>query len=222
MKMRLLVTLLALGGATALALTQAFSDEKEGVPPSMDAEKMKAMQEYMKLASPGENHKHLEPIIGKWDTVWKMWMGGPGSEPSESNGTMENTWVLGGRYVLSEAKSELEFPNPADPSKTMKIPFEGMGLLGYDNFRNMYTGTWCDSMGTQLLTYKGTRNPKTGVFVYYGEMDEPYLPGIGPVVGRYVRYVTRIINKDKHIFEMYDVHAGEDYKVFEIVYTRRK
>lgn len=226
MKTRTTVCIVALCGVLAVVAGRAASQEPAGAekafkPPSPE-EMQKAMAAYMKLGQPGPNHRHLEPLIGKWDTVSRMWMAGPDQPPTESKGTAENRWVLDGRFMLSEAESLMQMPNPADPEHPMKVPFKGMGLTGYNNFRNTYFGSWADNMGTQMLTFKGTRNPQSGEFVYYGEMDEPYLPGIGQVVGRYVRYVTRIINKNKHVLEVYDLHVGEGYKAFEIVYTRRK
>ena len=91
-----------------------------------------------------------------------------------------------------------------------------MGLTGYDNYRNMYTGSWFSNMSTNMLTMTGTRHPQTGVFTYYGEMDEPGIK----VTGRTVKYVTRIIDRNTHVFEIIDLHAGDDYKVIEITYTR--
>ena len=41
-------------------------------------------------------------------------------------------------------------------------------------------------------------------------------------MGRTVKYVTRIINDDKYVFEIIDLHASDDYKVIEITYTRVK
>jgi hypothetical protein len=37
-----------------------------------------------------------------------------------------------------------------------------------------------------------------------------------------VKYVTRIIDDDKHVMAMYDLHVGDDYKVMEVTYTRKK
>ncbi len=49
-------------------------------------------------------------------------------------------------------------------------------------------------------------------------MDEPMLG----VVGRLVKYVTRIIDDDTHVFEIFDLHADDDYKVIEVTYERKK
>src|SRR3989442_441387 len=59
----------------------------------------KAMMEaWAKVATPGEAHKWLEPVVGTWDAKITMWMT-PGAPPQESTGTSENKWVLGGRFV---------------------------------------------------------------------------------------------------------------------------
>ena len=64
---------------------------------------------------------------------------------------------------------------------------------------------------------KGTCDPSGKVFTFYGEMDEPMID----VRGRMVKYVNRIIDDKKHVFEIYDLHAGPDYKVVEITYERK-
>ena len=115
--------------------------------------------------------------------------------------------MLGNRYLQEEAKSEL-----------MGQPFQGLGFVGYDNCRNTYTFAWMDTMGTQQSTGVGTADPAGKVIRFYGNMDEPSIK----VYGRTVKYVIRIIDQDKHVFEIYDLAAGDDYKVMEITYTRRK
>lgn len=224
MKTKLFLIAAMIVGAVALVSAPAWSDDKGGKDQSANVspeEMAKAMGEYMRLGQPGEGHKALDALVGSWKSEMKFWPEGPQGPATISRGTQEAKWILSGRYLLAEAKSVIEMPNPADPAKPMKMPFEGMGLFGYDNFRKGYVGSWCDSMGTQFLTYKGTRNPQSGDIVCYGEMDEPYMPGIGFVVGRYVRYVWKFEGRDKYTMTAYDLHAGEDYKAFEITYTRQ-
>jgi len=171
-------------------------------------EEMQAMMaEWMRVSTPAEHHKHLDYFVGKWKTNTKTYMGGPEAPPMESEGTSEVKWVLDGRFTLHEHKSTF-----------MGKPYEGIGLTGYDNYRNMYIGTWVSNMGTNLLTMTGMRDPKSGVFTSYGEMDEPGIK----VTGQTVKYVTRILDEDKCVFEIIDLHAGDDYKVIEITYTRQK
>ena len=99
----------------------------------------------------------------------------------------------------------------------MGQPFEGIGYTGYDNYKNMYVFSWIENQSTMMLTASGMTDPSKKVFTFYGQMDEPMLD----VSGRTVKYVIKIINEDKHVFEIIDLHAGDDYKVIEVVYTRK-
>jgi len=201
---RTTITALVLGGVFIVG--SARSGDTPDVP-KMSPEERAVMEQWMKLSQPGEHHKHLDYFVGKWKTKTKVFMGGPGSTPMESDGTSNIKWVLGERFLMDEHHGTM-----------MGQPYEGIGMTGYDNFRNMYISSWQSNMQTNVLTSTGARNPKTGVFTYYGEMDEP---AIG-VIGRTVKYVTRTIDKDHYVFEIIDLHAGDEYKVIEIAYERVK
>ncbi len=187
----------------AIVGAQNSEDPSAGMSPDQQA----MMAEWMKIASPGEAHKHLDYFVGTWKTKTKIYMGGPGSAPMESDGQSEIKWVLNGRFIMDEHKGTM-----------MGMPYEGIGLTGYDNYRNLYIGSWCSNQGTNMLAMSGMRHPTTGVFTYYGEMDEPGLN----VIGRTVKYVTRIVDEDHYTFEIIDLHAGDDYKVIELSYERIK
>jgi hypothetical protein len=201
------------------ALSQPKDDpEKKGNMgmggPAM--EEMKKMQEkMMAVMTPGEHHKALEKRAGSWKTTMKVWMMGPGGPAMTSTGTAEVRKVLDGRFLLEEMNGEMKMPGP--DGKVQSMPFKGMGMFGYDNYKNMYVGTWADSMGTQLLNYMGMSAPGSDTITCYGQMDEPMLN----VSGRMVKYETKIISDDKHVFSMYDLHAGPDYKVVEVTYERK-
>jgi hypothetical protein len=175
-----------------------------------------ATEQWMALATPGEGHKRLEHFVGEWTAKMKIWMAGPGSPPSESQGTMRTRWALGKRYLVDEYKGEMRFPDPS--GNMIFMPFEGMGMTGYDNFRNLYVGTWADSMGTQLLTMTGSADAEGKVFTYFGTMDEPALK----LIGRTVKYEVRVQDADHHVFTIEDLHASANHKVLEISYTRKK
>ena len=194
--------------AAVVLTVQSASRGQEGEKPAggINAEQAAMMAEWMKLGVPSEHHRHLDYFVGSWKTRTKMWMAGPGTPPLESDGTSQIEWVLDGRFIVDHHKGTM-----------MGQPYEGIGQTGYDNYRNLYVSTWVSNMGTELLTMKGTRHPKTGVFTYYGEMDEPMMK----VTGRTVKYVTRIVDKDHYVFEIIDLHAGDDYKVIEISYARQ-
>jgi hypothetical protein len=116
---------------------------------------------------------------------------------------------------MEESTGELMMPDETGAMKP--VSFSGVGMTGHDNYRKMYVSCWVDNMNTHLLTMSGMADPSGRVFTAFGEMDEPMLG----VTGRMVKYVTRVIDKDTHHFEIFDLHAGDDYKVVEIVYKRK-
>lgn len=224
MKIRLIAAGFVLGVAAALVSSQALSQnagESDGRQPEMPMPSPEEMQAMMKAweeaMKPGEPHKNLMKSAGNWDTVTKIWMGGPQSPPTETTGTAENKAVLGGRFLLETSKWSFAMPD-VKTGELKLTPVDGMGLFGYDNYQKVYVGCWADSMGTQLLTMRGNMSQDGKTLTMYGEMDEPTIG----VKGRLIKYVTNIISDDKHVFNIYDLHAGDDYKVVEVTYTRKK
>jgi len=219
----LAIVTLAAGGAflcgTAVSRDQADKAQPVAAdPPQPDLEAMKKMMEQWKQAmTPGEAHEKLSFFVGKWDTETKVWWD-PSAPPVVTKGSAEAQWELGKRIVLSRYKGTMMLPDFEAGGAPKAVPFEGLGLGGYDNVRKMYVGTWCDSMSTAILTFKGTADPDGKVYRFWGELDEPMLG----VYGRYVKYVTRIVDEDTYVFEIYDLHAADDYKVLEITYKRKK
>lgn len=208
MRVRLLFSGIVILCACALTAQPGLSQEKK---PMGVKEKPAAMDEMMKkmmeIATPGEPHKFLNDFVGSWETATSVWMEGPSKPPTVTKGTAEVKWALGGRFLVQEAKGEM-----------MGMPFEGMGITGYDNFNKKYVSFWVDNMGTAMYTSEGTSDQSGKVITFYGKMDEP-------TTGEHdknVKYVSRIIDKDKHAFEIHDLAIGEpNTKVVEITYTRK-
>ena len=214
MKLRhaLACSLVALTAIT-VAVPSHAQDKKSGAGmPDMAA----VMKEYMKLSAPGDGHKALQPLVGSWDCVTRTWFAGPGSPPTEDKGSATFKWIMDGRFVQEDVTGTTSMPDAGGAMK--KIPFQGMGITGYDNYRNLYTATWVDNMGTMTLTGTGTMEPGGKAMSIYAPMDEPSLK----VVGRMVRMVTRWTDADHFTWEMYDLAAAPDFKVMEITYTRKK
>jgi len=176
------------------------------------------MERCAAAGTPGDPHRALQAFAGEWDVACEFFMGGPGSDAMTSKGLSRIRPVLGGRFLVEEFETTLMMPDPADPSKMAATPYQGLGYLGYDNLRKVYVGTWMDSMGTGILKYTGACDPAGKRFAMYGEMDEPALG----VVGRMVKYVTQVVAPDRKVFECYDLHAGDDYLVMRLTYTRKK
>lgn len=229
MNIRSLITGFALGvtaalatGATLLAQDhgQARPDAKPGdagmQQPAPD-EMQRMMKEWAASIAVGEQHKSMAKMAGTYDSITRMWMMGPDQPPAEFKGASEMKSVLGGRFLEQVDQSQMLLPDPQTGEMALK-PMDGIGLFGYDNYQRMYVGCWASSGGTQLLTMRGCMTPDGKKLTMYAEMDEPMLG----VRGRYIKCVTDYLNDDKFIFKVYDLAVDENYKVFEIEYTRRK
>src|SRR5688572_30308231 len=113
-------------GLLILGLTMPLMAKSKDKKPKMDP----AMEKAMKMGAPTENHKVLEPFVGKWNASSKGWMK-PGDKAQESTGTSDISWTMGGRFLKQEFKGEWA-----------GTPFEGLGYFGYDNTRAEYQSIW--------------------------------------------------------------------------------
>jgi len=161
---------------------------------------MKAWQDYM---TPGDVHKMLAKSDGKWTHQSTMWMD-PSAPPMKSSGTCMNKMIMGGRYQLSNYTGTM-----------MGKPFEGMGLLGYDNKKQTFTSTWIDNMGTGTMTMEGTWDDATKTISFKGTCVDPMSGQDMPV-----REEFTIVDDNHHKMEMYQTMGGKENKMMEIVFTR--
>jgi hypothetical protein len=192
----------------ALAVTFAFNDASaQGKKKSKMPTQEEMMKKWGEAMTPGPAHKNFEQFVGTWDVETKMWMNGPKGEASVSKGSSEYKLALGGRYLQQEFSGEM-----------MGQPFNGVGYTGYDNFGKKYVSFWIDNMSTAMSTMEGTMDKEGKTLTMWGKMDEP---ATGEK-GKQVKYVTRVVDKDKHVFESYDVTSyGEKQPVMVITYTRK-
>jgi hypothetical protein len=194
----------------ALASLVAFNDvsaqEKKKSRRKMPSEE-EMMKNWEEAMTPGDAQKKFEQFVGTWNVEAKVWINGPKGEPSVSKGSAEYKLALGGRYLQQEFTGEM-----------MGQPMNGVGYTGYDNFGKKYVSFWIDNMSTAMSTMQGTMDKEGKTLTMWGKMDEP---STGEK-GKKVKYVTRIVDKDKHVFESYDVTSyGEKKPVMVITYTRK-
>jgi hypothetical protein len=123
----------------------------------------------------------------------------------QSTGSCEQTMLLGGRFLHMECTGDM-----------MGQTFTGIGLNGYDNHTKKYMSTWMDSMGTAIYYMEGTATADGKVITQRGHYDDPIE---GPMT---LRSVTKIVNNDTEIFEMYGTpKGGKERKMMEITYIRK-
>ncbi|MEP7107511.1 MAG: DUF1579 domain-containing protein [Ferruginibacter sp.] len=189
--MKKLITLLSVFFAMSISRLVAQTDAE-----------MKAWQDYM---TPGEVHKMMAQSDGDWNEEITMWMD-PKAPPTKTNAISKSEMIMGGRYQLAKTSGNM-----------MGMPFEGMSLVGYDNFKKVFTSTWIDNFGTGTITMEGTWDEPTKSITFKGK-------GIDPMTGKDVsmKQVMKFIDKDSQEIEMYDNRNGTETKTMEIKATRKK
>lgn len=170
------------------------------------AEDKPMMEKWMKYATPGESHKFLAQREGEWEFSGKMWMK-PGAPATDSKGTAKGKVILGGRYLKFFHKSMI-----------MGMPFEGIGIEGYDNHLEKFFSIWIDNMGTGILKSTGNLDKTGKILTDVGEMDDIMTGGKVKM-----RTIITIISKDEFSMIIYNTGSdGKEFKSLELVYTRKK
>lgn len=182
----------------------AVSQEKKS-----EADKQKMIAAYEELAKPGPEHKQLEALAGAWDEEIKFWME-PGKPPMTFKGTCQNKMILGGRFLMSEAKGG-EGP----------MAFESMIIIGFDRRHKKFTSVGYDTMGTYFVTAAGAYDDSRKAIVMYGEDFDPALKHTQKydLVTRIIsptQYVTEVIFKDPE-----HTHGQKEFKMVEITRTKK-
>lgn len=197
-KILLIVTL----APTALVAQEDFKSK----PP--DATELAEMQKRWENSSkPGKHHKWLARLVGEWETVTRVSMGG-GANPIESKGTTKVAWKVDGKWLWMESQGTL-----------FGRPIRSFLVLGYDNFKQKFVASGFDSYSTALQNWEGTLDQSGNVLRQWGLMDEP-------MTGEHdktVEFITRIYGPDKWALEVLDLPMREkDNKVVEIIHLRKK
>jgi len=209
MKLHALVSCVALIAALAVINTLAQdkpASAKESKSTAAASNQEEMMKKWMEIASPGPEHKAMEGWAGEWDVASK-WRMAPDAPPTESKGTSKVHPILGGRFMQEDHSGEM-----------MGMPFTGIGITGYDNMKKKYVSFWIDSGGTGMFTSEGTADSSGKVLTFEGKMDDP----MTGEKDKPMKFIVRIVDANKHTFEMHDLSKGEKSLCGEMTYTRKK
>lgn len=210
MKPSMIVTSVAVAAAAIFAGSQlATGQPDKEKAPAAQPDQEKIMEEWLKLAQPGEEHKMLARMVGTWEANAKFFMEDPATGnvqeiPSKGEATFKSE--LEGRWIRQDYKGVFA-----------EGPFAGIGFTGYDNSQQKYVATWMDTMSTSMMQMTGTYDPATKTLTMTGSFD---MPGMGKLNARHVMTEK---DPDTYVFMMF--HSGPDgkeNKEGEITYTRKK
>ncbi len=181
---------------------------------SFNTEKFRELiTKWRKFQQPGIKHELFKDMLGSWDVRLVFHSG---TEKWESECRAENRMLHGGRFLMEQIEGEIYAPN--DEGIMEPESYSSTRIVGYDNFKKAYVGTFVENQNSYMLNYTG-RIPLRGdssQIVFYGLSDEPMLE----LSDATMKYVLSAINKDYYRWDVYALALGEEALVFEILFTR--
>ena len=173
----------------------------------MSPEQAEAMMAWQKAATPGEFHAFFGKYAGQWQVDGLYWMA-PEAEPIPSQSKCSSKMILGGRFLMEEFDGV-----------SMGMPFQGLGITGYDNTTGQVTMVWYDNMGTVTSIMSGPGTKPGAMLGLEGSMSDPVSKGDLPF-----RVELTFISDDERVFTYYSSMAVgiPEYKMMEQTYKRMK
>jgi Protein of unknown function (DUF1579) len=158
---------------------------------------------------PRAEHERLAKLEGTWEMEIRMWPE-PGAQPMELEGTATNRMILGGRFLLSEAKLGAG-----------EMRMESMTILGFDGRNEWYTAAAYDNGGTYHVAAHGDFDDGRDAIVMHGSDTI--------VTGNHTQtwdFVLRTVNADTYVWEIiftdpWHTKGGPPFKMVEVTYRRR-
>lgn len=198
-------------GAFAQTQPEKKSQPKQKAAPSqkaqpkMDAAAMQeqGMKAWMAYMTPGPMHEMMAKCNGDWKEEVTYWMV-PGGEPTKSTSSCTNSMIMGNRYQETKHTSSMN-----------GMPFEGYGILAYDNGKKIFVSTWIDNMGTGIMYLEGKWDEKNKTIHFSGKT-------VDPMTGKdmHVREEFKLIDDNNQFMEMYMTQNGKEFKSMEIKFSR--
>jgi hypothetical protein len=158
-------------------------------------------------SKPGPQHKLLESLAGAFDARLKLYFL-PGKDVVESSGVTNRAMIMDGRFLREDHDMKMA-------GRDMK----GQALIGFDPYKKQYVSIWADSFSTSFVVLSGTYDESAKTLTLVGFDHDP-------LTGKKTkaRDVLRIDSADQQTLQLFrqPLDGGEDKKMIEVIYTRRK
>ncbi len=195
---------LAASLSLALLLATAPYVAAQDEAPAMTPEEMAEMEAYLAAGTAGAPHEMLAETAGTYELTIKSWTA-PEGEPMVSSGTATRSMILDGRVRVEEVSSTM-----------MGRPFDGYGMMGFDNVTGKYWSTWNDSLSTGIMISEG-HCEEDGVCTFVGSWNDPITQG--PFT---VRMTSQWVEPSTELFTMHGPGKdGAEMKMMEIEYRKQ-
>jgi hypothetical protein len=194
-----------------LAIAQNPASQQQATPTG-SASYPELMKE---LTRPGDNHKLLGGIVGRWDFTGRHFSDDPKEKPFEFKGIVERKSLWEGRYFVSETTGEGKLQMPWSDGR--EITYKDMSVEGYDNAKKKFVRAIIDNhFDTGILMFEGDYDSATKSITYNAEIET------APGQKIKTRIRLKILDSDHYIEEFYENHGKQEVKVTELTYTRAK
>ncbi|HMN95530.1 MAG TPA: DUF1579 domain-containing protein [Phycisphaerales bacterium] len=204
-RMTLAAAAILVGGAAFASLRDDGAPQRPPageLPPGVDAAMMEKM---IAAGSPGPHHEWMAKFVGSWDVDVTHWMA-PGAPPSSSKAIAVAEMRFGGRFLVERVRGDFG-----------GAPFEGEGVLGYDNVLGHFVMTWLDNFSTGIGIGEGKLSDDRKTFTSTLKMSDPITGGV-----QVSRSVETFPTPDtRHIEAFAKGPDGEEYKTMVLSYARR-
>ena len=152
---------------------------------------------------PGPEQQWLAPLVGSWKMDLTSYS--TSRAPLSLKGTSDNRWVLGGRFLLSEA---------AAGDGTVRV--EGMTVFGYDARERRFFALGLNNLGTGYQQWSGTYDPRDHSLILSAKQRDE-ATGAASVS----RQQLKIDGPDRYSVRVFvDLPGRRPMKVTEAVFTR--
>ena len=170
----------------------------------LSAQSQEDMKAFMNYMTPGPIQQMMAKSVGAWTGTVTMWMQ-PGAPPTTSTMETNNEMILGGRYLQGLNKGSM-----------MGMPFEGIGITGYDNAKKVFVSSWVDNMGTGIIYMEGNWDENAKTINMSGKSTDP-------ITGKDIptREVWKFVDDTHQVLEMYFTEKGQEFKGMELAYSKK-
>ncbi len=149
-------------GVTGVVVAWAQPPGGPSIPPSTPSKPadVRAVERALEQgAARAPEHDLLTPLVGEWNVEARALVDPAGKgDPIVSRGTMKNLWVLGNRYVRSEA----------DVGGRAELKAESMAMYGFDTRTRLFTMDRYDTLGTYAWHATGSYDAASKSIVFDG------------------------------------------------------
>lgn len=167
------------------------------------------------LTRPGNNHKLLAGIVGRWNFTGRHFSDNPKAKPFEFKGIVERKSLWEGRYFVSETTGDGKLQMPWSDGR--EITFKDMSVEGYDNVKKKFVRAIIDNhFDTGILMFEGDYDSANKTIIYNADIET------APGQKIKTRILLKILDSDHYIEEFYESQGKQEVKVTELSYTRAK